>query len=69
MLPWVQYATYIEIGRETSGDYYSRESCLWKMLIGVQKDFLNLAMRRLTDEAQVIETFRSLFQTKLKAAA
>jgi len=66
ILPWVQYATYIEIGRETSGDYYSRESTLWKMLNELQTDFLNLAIRRITNESQVIETFRSLFQTKLK---
>lgn len=71
MLPWIQYATYIEIGRETSGDYYGRESCLWKMLAGLQSDFANLAMRRITNEAEVIETFRSLFQHKpsMKAAA
>jgi uncharacterized protein len=71
MLPWIQYATYIEIGRENTGDYYSRESCLWKMLAGLQSDFANLAMRRLTSETDVIETFRSLFQHKpaMKAAA
>lgn len=69
ILPWVQYATYIEIGRESSGDYYSRESTLWKLLNGLQKDFLNLAIRRIVNEEQVIETFRSLFQTKLRAAA
>ena len=39
------------------------------MMEGLQSDFANLALRRLTDEAQVIETFRSLFQSKAKVAA
>jgi uncharacterized sporulation protein YeaH/YhbH (DUF444 family) len=70
MLPWMQYATYIEIGRDHSGDYYQpKSSALWKMMEGLQSDFGNLAMRHLTDEKQVIETFRSLFQHKAKATA
>jgi uncharacterized sporulation protein YeaH/YhbH (DUF444 family) len=70
MLPWMQYATYIEVGREHTGDYFqSRDSALWKMMDGLKSDFANLALRRITDENQVIETFRSLFQSKAKAAA
>ena len=70
MLPWMQYATYLEIGRDHTGDYYQPKSTtLWKMMEGLQTDFGNLALRRITDEAQVIETFRSLFQSKAKATA
>lgn len=65
MLPWMQYATYIEIGRNHTSDYYAaRETTLWTMMAGLQNDFSNLALRRITDEDQVIETFRSLFQSK-----
>ena len=70
MLPWMQYATYIEIGRDHTGDYYQpKNTTLWKMMEGLQTDFGNLALRRVTDEAQVVETFRSLFQSKAKVAA
>ena len=70
MLPWMQYATYIEIGRDHTGDYYApRDSALWKMMTGLQSDFGNLALRKITDENQVIDTFRSLFQSKVKAKA
>jgi len=62
MLPWMQYATYIEIGRAHVPDYAERSSNMWTMMDGLHHDFSNVAMRRITDEAQVIETFRSLFQ-------
>lgn len=72
MLPWLQYATYVEIGREHVSDYFQpRSTTLWKMMDELHNIHPNLAMRRITDEKQVIEVFRSLFQTKtsLKAAA
>lgn len=72
MLPWMQYATYVEIGRDHVSDYFQpRETTLWKMMDGLQAIHANLALRKITDEKQVIETFRSLFQSKpsVKAAA
>jgi uncharacterized sporulation protein YeaH/YhbH (DUF444 family) len=70
MLPWFQYVTYVEIGRKGSGEYNpARPSNLWQMMDGLQGTHPNLALRKLNDEAQVIETFRSLFQTKAPATA
>jgi len=65
MLPWFQYATYLEIGHNNSGSgFVPRASNVWQMMENLQSAFNNLAMRRITEEAQVIETFRSLFETK-----
>jgi len=62
MLPWLQYATYVEIGREPS-DYYSPgETSLWKSWGTLQVKFQNIARRRLHNEKQVVEVFRSLFK-------
>jgi uncharacterized sporulation protein YeaH/YhbH (DUF444 family) len=69
MLPWIQYATYIEIGRDHSSDYQLRASNLWSMMEGLQQQYNNLAIRRITYESQVIETFRSLFSTKATVTA
>jgi uncharacterized sporulation protein YeaH/YhbH (DUF444 family) len=65
MLPWMQYATYIEIGRSGT----TSESCLWRTIEELKSNFENLASRRINDEAEVIETFRSLFQTKVSTPA
>lgn len=67
MLPWIQYATYLEIGRDAgSYEFYtsSRDTSLWTMMEGLQSRFDNVALRRITDESQIIETFRSLFKAK-----
>lgn len=66
MLPWFQYATYLEIGRESMFDYYntSRETELWSMMSGLTSEFPNLAIRKIEQEGGIVEVFRSLFQTK-----
>ena len=66
MLPWLQYAAYIEIGRDTSGSEYFNGtlSVLWRTMERLQSKFKNLTSRRITNEAQVVEVFRSLFQQK-----
>lgn len=69
MLPWLQYATYVEIGRAAHAEYAHKPSNLWTMMDGLQQVHRNLALRKLSDQAQVIETFRSLFQTKVPVAA
>jgi uncharacterized sporulation protein YeaH/YhbH (DUF444 family) len=69
MLPWLQYVTYVEVGRPAHGEYAHRPSNLWTMMDGLQQVHPNLALRKLNDQAQVIETFRSLFQTKAPVTA
>jgi uncharacterized sporulation protein YeaH/YhbH (DUF444 family) len=71
MLPWMQYAAYVEIGREHASDYFqARATSVWRMMESLAAEHPNLAQRRITDENQVIETFRSLFsKASVKVAA
>ena len=70
MLPWLQYAAYIEIGRETTGEYISSgTSVLWRTMERLQSKFKNLATRKITNESQVVEVFRSLFKQKVSETA
>lgn len=63
MLPWIQYAAYVEIGREITSDYYhAAESSLWKTWGNLQAKFQNMARRKITKENQVVDVFRSLFK-------
>lgn len=62
MLPWLQYAAYVEIGREPSDYYNPGDTSLWKSWGTLQVKFQNMARRRLHSEKQVVEVFRSLFK-------
>jgi uncharacterized sporulation protein YeaH/YhbH (DUF444 family) len=64
MLPWLQYATYIEIGNNRS-NAMTLDSSMWRMIEQLKTNFDNLASRRINDEAEVIDIFRSLFQSKV----
>lgn len=60
MLPWLQYVTYIEVGRE--GSTSIRDSEVWSMFDQLIKANSHIASRRLSSQADVIEVFRSLFK-------
>jgi uncharacterized sporulation protein YeaH/YhbH (DUF444 family) len=62
MLPWLQYAAYIEIGKPPSDYFNASETSLWKTFGFLQAKFQNVVRRKLTDEKQVVEVFRSLFK-------
>ena len=69
MLPWMQYAAYVEIGREVSAGYNPADSSLWKTWGNLQAKFQNMARRKITNENQVVDTFRSLFKPGTAEAA
>lgn len=63
LLPCIQYATYVEVGVDTSV-FTQRESEVWKMYAALEMMFPQIAARKLTTQGQVIEVFRSLFKVK-----
>ena len=65
MLPWFQYVTYVEVGRDSSGypnGLVQRDSEVWKMFAEIAALTPKVAARRLSSPDNVIEVFRSLFQ-------
>lgn len=66
MLPWIQYATYIEVSADIPSTS-TRQSDLWQMFQNIALSHPHVACRKLSSQNNVIEVFRSLF--KLKATA
>lgn len=66
MLPWLQYLTYIECGRDGSAmppGFVRRKSDLWEVMERLNIAFAGkIAMRQITDRGQIIEVFRSFFK-------
>ena len=75
MLPWIQYMTYIEVGRDGESmppGFVRRDSDLWCLMQQVMKIHPGkLAMRKVTNSNEMIEVFRSFFinQPQRKEAA
>jgi hypothetical protein len=68
LLPQVQYATYVQVGADTTGTYYHRETEVWKMFEEIIKLHSNVAARKLHKADDVVPVFRSLFAKKSVAA-
>jgi uncharacterized sporulation protein YeaH/YhbH (DUF444 family) len=65
MLPWIQYATYVEVGTDAEfpAGFVRRDTDVWRMFEDLSKAFEQVATRKLTSQNDVIEVFRSLFKT------
>jgi hypothetical protein len=68
LLPQLQYATYVQVGADTTGTYYHRETEVWKMFEEIIKLHSNVAARKLHKADDVVPVFRSLFAKKSVAA-
>lgn len=68
MLPWLQYYTYIEVGRDEQHyppGFVHRTSELWQTIEEVKTIFPNkIAMRKISNKGEIVEVFRSLFKKR-----
>ena len=67
LLPSVQYATYVEVGADMSG-FNLRDTDVWRMFSDLAAVHKNVQSRKLSQQAAVVDTFRSLFKKKQDAA-
>jgi uncharacterized protein len=68
MLPWMQYLTYIEVGRDGEhfpSGFVRRDSDLWQLMAEIVKSHPNkVAVRKYNNKNELIEMFRSIFKKR-----
>jgi uncharacterized sporulation protein YeaH/YhbH (DUF444 family) len=73
MLPWIQYFTYIEVGRDEQHfppGFVHRSSDVWTMMENMMTVFPNsLAIRRVGNKNDIVDVFRSLFKKREEAVS
>jgi uncharacterized sporulation protein YeaH/YhbH (DUF444 family) len=72
ILPWVQYFTYIEVGRDEQqfpNGFVHRPTEVWDLMESMLKTFPNkLAIRRVGNRNEIVDVFRSLFKKRQESS-